>query len=263
MIYQTLFIILGLLSYGVTQSLDSLSILAEKGELKKIKQILPKLKKKYPKDPGVLYYTGATMMDGESAVEIYREIIKKHSKSIYAEKASNKIGQYLYALGLYGQASKHLKKNIFRYPRSKDLSKTIGMMIRSYDATGELDSAQWAVNKFFKKFPNYYLKQSDLGYYPKSIRGLKIQTNKAAINEIANKVGDWMIQVGVFGVKQNAANLSKKLRASGYSVSVNSLPKNKSLFAVRVGPFESRKFAKEMAVELRNNFELDYQIIRQ
>ena len=146
------FIVFGLLTLGNTQELDHLFEQFERGEIKDVKGKIPILLKKHPNDPGVKYLFGLTLMDGDSAIEVYEEIINKHSSSKYSEGASSKIGQYLYSRGLYTQASQHLRKFIFRYPKSKDLSRMMGMFLRSFDATGELDSAQYFVDKYLDSF---------------------------------------------------------------------------------------------------------------
>ena len=260
-------IVFGLLTFGNTQKLDYLFKQVEMGEIEEVRKTLPVLEKKYPNNPDLKYLKGLTLLDGDSAFRIYKEIITKHSSSKFAEGASSKIGQYLYARGLYSQASQHLRKFIFRYPQSEDISRMMGMLIRSFDATGELDTAQIIVDQYFKKYTGQYLFKNDLGHIPDSIKGLKVMQvklepmNKQVIDSPKIQ-GSWMIQVGAFGVQKNAVFLEIKLKKSGYSVFIKKLSSNKgTLFAVRIGPFESRKFAKKKAIELKNIHGLDYQLL--
>ena len=261
------FIVSALLTFGNTQKLDHLFEQFERGEIKDVKGKIPILLKKHPNDPGVKYLFGLTLMDGDSAIEVYKEIINKHPSSKYSEGASSKIGQYLYSRGLYTQASQHLRKFIFRHPKSKDLSRMMGMFLRSFDATGELDSAQYFVDKYFRKHPKQHLIKNELGYIPDSIKRIKYYKEKiikkdSKVVGTQGEQGNWMIQVGAFGNRNNAVNLKEKLTKGGYSVSINTLTSNKrSLFAVRVGPFKSRRSAKNKGQELNNLYRLDYQLL--
>ena len=259
-------IVFGLLAIGNSQKLDDLFEQFERGEIKEVKEILPVLLKKYQNDPGVKYLFGLTLMDGDSAIEVYEEIVNKHSSSKYSEGASSKIGQYLYSRGLYTQASQHLRKFIFRHPQSKDLSRMMGMLLRSFDATGELDSAQFFVDQYFNKHPEQLLIKNELGYIPDSIKRIKFSKEKI-VKKVEKVItgpgdqGDWMVQVGAFGNQNNAVNLKKKLTKGGYSVSINTLTSSKrALFAVRVGPFETRQSAKNKGQELNKLYRLDYQL---
>jgi len=264
---RLLFIGFGLLTLGIAQELDHLFEQFESGEIKRVKEKISILLKKYPNDPGVKYLFGLTLMDGDSAIEVYEDIINRHSSSKYSEGASSKIGQYLYSRGLYTQASQHLKKFIFRHPKSKDLSRIMGMFLRSFDATGELDSAQYFVDKYFKKHPKQHLVKNELGYIPDSIKRIKYYKEKIVKKDskvvgAQREQGNWMVQVGAFGNRNNAVNLKEKLTKGGYSVSINTLTSSKrTLFAVRVGSFKSRQSAKNKGQELNKLYKIDYQLL--
>jgi DedD protein len=56
----------------------------------------------------------------------------------------------------------------------------------------------------------------------------------------------WVIQVGAFGRKSNADNLSKKLTKSGMKAYIEKSSKqNKKLYHVRIGPFSSKSKAQQ------------------
>ena len=172
------FIVFGLLTFGNTQKLDHLFEQFERGEIKQVKEKLPVLIKKYPNDPGVKYLFGLTLMDGDSAIEVYEEIVNKHSSSKYSEGALSKIGQYLYSRGLYTQASQNLRKFIFRHPQSEDLSRMMGMLLRSFDATGELDSAQFFVDQYLKKHPKQHFIKNE---FSQMLGGLSVESPRIQI----------------------------------------------------------------------------------
>jgi tetratricopeptide (TPR) repeat protein len=254
-------------SLGFPQDLDYLFNQYEKGELNTIIKTLPELRKVYPKNAGVLYLTALTQLDADTALEIYKTIIKNFSTSEYASGASSKIGHYLYARGLYSQASRQFKKNIFDYPDSKDISRNMGMMIRSYDAIGELDSAQIFIHKYANFYPNHKINKHELGLIPLEISGLNLnhthrETNEnISVDQLSIKKY-WMIQVGAFGVKKNAENLKNKLSEGNYSTSTHKLStNNRTLFGVRVGPISDHKIAINTAKKLQSDYGLDYQLL--
>ena len=140
----------------------------------------------------------------------------------------------------------------------------MGMLLRSFDATGELDSAQFFVDQYFKKHPEQHFIKNELGYIPDSIKRIKIREEKIVKKAITIPLnqGDWMVQVGAFGNRNNAVNLKEKLTKGRYSVSINTLASSKrTLFVVRVGPFESRQSAKNKGQELNKLYRLDYQLL--
>jgi len=264
---KSVLLIYSFFSMGFTQDLDYLFNQYEKGDLKTIIKTLPELRKAYPKNAGILYLTALTQLDGDSALDIYKKIIKNFSSSKYASGASSKIGHYLYARGLYSQASHQLKKCIFDYPDSEDISRNMGMMIRSYDAIGELDSAQYFINKYSNYYPNQKIVKQELGSIPLEINGLNLKYSHREKGE-NNNLGKlsikkyWMIQVGAFGVKKNAEKLKVKLSEENYSTSIHKLSKNnRTLFGVQVGPFSDGKVASNTAKKLQSDYGLDYQLL--
>ena len=77
MIYLLL-LVFGLLTIGNAQTLDHLFEQFESGEIKEVKEKLPILLNKYPNDPGVKYLFGLTLMDGDSAIDIYEAVSYTH-----------------------------------------------------------------------------------------------------------------------------------------------------------------------------------------
>ena len=64
-------------------------------------------------------------------------------------------------------------------------------------------------------------------------------------------ISSWVIQVGSFSSKQNAENLVKELRKSGYAAFMERAEvKSKVLYRVRVGPEADKKLAEKMLGKL-------------
>ena len=54
-----------------------------------------------------------------------------------------KIGEYFYARGLYTQSANLLKNIPLKYPRFPDMQRLTDLMINSFNAIGESDSAKY------------------------------------------------------------------------------------------------------------------------
>ena len=63
--------------------------------------------------------------------------------------------------------------------------------------------------------------------------------------------GDWLVQVGTFGQKDNAERLAASLKQRGFAAFVSPLSRpDKTLYRVRVGPAGSREAAADVAGKL-------------
>ena len=117
--------------------------LIDEGKTEGVIETLPELVSKYPNNPGVLYIKALMTEDGKASINIYNEIIKKYPDTRYAPYAAMKIGEYFYARGLYTQASRLLRNIPIKYPRFADIQRATNLMINSFNAIGEADSARY------------------------------------------------------------------------------------------------------------------------
>lgn len=63
--------------------------------------------------------------------------------------------------------------------------------------------------------------------------------------------GDWVVQLGSFGAEDNARKLAQRADEFGYKASVSSTRANgRTLYRVRVGPYETRRSADAAASAL-------------
>ena len=132
-----------LLSISLGQNIDLYFSLIEQGKIDGVKENLPELISKYPKNPGVLYLKALLTQDGKSAIKQYKKLLKQYPNSKYAPDAAMKIGEYLYARGLYTQAATLLKNIPIKYPRFIGIQRATNLMINSFNAIGEADSARY------------------------------------------------------------------------------------------------------------------------
>ncbi|MBU1937079.1 SPOR domain-containing protein [bacterium] len=75
--------------------------------------------------------------------------------------------------------------------------------------------------------------------------------------------GNVWVQVGAFGVRENADALVKELKAAGFPATVVSEKSTKSmLHHVRVGAYSSSEAALEVGKQLKQNFELNFYLVK-
>ena len=110
-------------SFLYAQNVDMYLSLLEKGNVKDVRETLPELISKYPKDPGVLYIKALLTDDGASSISQYKNIIKNYSESKFAASSAMKLGEYFYAKGLYTQSANLLKNIPPKYPRFEDMQR--------------------------------------------------------------------------------------------------------------------------------------------
>ncbi len=131
--------------------------LIDEGKMEEVQNSLPYLSSQYPNSPFVLYLKAAVNSNGEEAIEQYKSIAIDYPNSVASELSLMKIGEYLYAQGLYTQASEQLKIIPLYYPESKNIERAINLMKKSYLATGEQDSIDLYIEMFSKKYPQLNL----------------------------------------------------------------------------------------------------------
>ena len=121
-------IILIFLSELACQDFSVYKKLLDEGKMVEVQESLPYLSSQYPNSPFVLYLIAATNSNGEQAIEQYKSIAIDYPNSVVSELSLMKIGEYLYAKGLYTQASEQLKIIPLYYPESKNIERAVNLM---------------------------------------------------------------------------------------------------------------------------------------
>lgn len=252
--------------------------LLQEGRVAEVRQTLPELLKQNPDHPGVAYLQAMTVTDGDSSLQLYQTIIRKYPQSEYAAEAAMKIGEYLYSRGLYTQASRQLHSIPVLYPQSNHLQRAIDLMVNSYFATGELDSAAYYLARFKRKYPRLNYDYGipgldDIAVPPAEVELVKL--NQKQVQQklqqkvksdtkpiVENMARPWVVQVGAFGKYNNAISLKSMLVQNGYDVEINEVSSNnRRLFAVRVVRYSSQNQARKIGNELKQKYKLDYMIM--
>ena len=211
---------------------------------------------KYPKNPGVLYLKALLTQDGKSAIKQYKELLKQYPNSKYAPDAAMKIGEYLYARGLYTQAATLLKNIPIKYPRFIGIQRATNLMVNSFNAIGEADSARYYALIIKSMFPNI----------DTNISSLKKQNEPLAqvfdFNKKKLDLGPYVIQIGAFGSRENARRLKLQVTQLGHDVSINNVESNgKILYAVRVNRFKSKKQAENIGRDIKSKIGVEFRIL--
>ena len=252
-----LFLYLLLISHFFGQNIDLYLSLIDEGKTEGVKENLPELISKYPNNPGVIYIKALMTEDGKTSIDTYNEILKNHPDTRYAPYAAMKIGEYFYAKGLYTQASRLLKSIPIKYPRFVDLQRATNLMMSSFNAIGEGDSARYYGLIIKSMFPRV-----DIG-----IENSK--ENKKPLAQVFDfkkkrpeDVGSYVVQVGAFGSKNNANRLKMQVSQLGYDVSINQVESSgKNFHAVRVNRFKSKKQAERIGKDIKAKIGVNYRVL--
>ena len=235
----------------------------QKGGIREVRGKLPELISKYPNNSGVLYLKALTTVDGESAIKQYRSFVDKFPDSPYSDAAVMKIGEYFYSLGLYSQASVKLRFVPMNYPESEHIQRSVDLLVKSYNATGEMDSARFYLSLFKTKYSFLDIDRYNInGVGERKKVSHKILVKEPVVRPVSGS-GPWVIQVGAFRKYSNAKRLKMNLTQNGYKVMVEEIIANRNrLHVVRVVRDASREDANQVGVELKNKFGLDFRVLK-
>ena len=274
---KRLAIILIFFSFAYSQNINLYLTLIEKGRYDEVRENIPDLLSRYPNEPGVKYIQALINNDGDASLAQYKKVIENFPDSEFASQSSIKIGEYLFARGLYSQAGAQLKKTIFDYPKSDFHQRALDLMINSYIATGEKDSARISLALISDLYPKLDYKKYNLGVTPSSKKDSRlVRIDKNSVNERIKIVKakrtkakskkkaymPWVVQVGAFGKYENANRLKKQLQSSGFPTEVHRINSNGNrLHAVRVVRYETKNQADKIGRSLKSKFGLDFRII--
>ncbi len=126
----------------------------ERGNLDEVRAQIPQLMNQYPGNDSVVFLAALVKERAEEAIIAYKAMIQNYPDSPYADDALAKVGEYLYARGLYTQASKELSRLPRNYPTSEHVQRAIDLQINSLLAIGESDSARYYVKQYGATFPS-------------------------------------------------------------------------------------------------------------
>lgn len=239
--------------YLHSQNIEMYLSLINEGQISGVKEQLPELISKYPNNPDIMFLKGIMTTDGSKSVEIYKKILTNFPESHYASESAVKIGEYYYSLGLYSQAGKHLSKIPRVYPRFSNIQRVMDLMVSSFLAIGEEDSAKYYANIYKSMFPtlnvdNFKKEEEFINY------------NNAYKKKSIKK--PYIIQVGAFSNFENANRMKLQISQIGYDVEI-SIVENKglNLYAVRVIRYETKFEAEKVGKLLKKKLGNEYRVL--
>ena len=240
-------------SFISAQNVDLYLSLIDEGNLKGVRENLPELISKYPKNPSVLFLKALLSEDGNSAVKQYQNIIKNYPDSKYAANSAMKLGEYFYAKGLYTQAANLLKSIPTQFPRFNDMQRLTDLMINSFNAIGEADSAKYYGLIIKSMFPAI---------------DANINENETKLTQVFNfkkkekVIGPYVVQIGAFSSQENAKRLKLQVRQLGHDVSINKVDSNGKIFyAVRINRYKSKRLADEIGKSIKSKLGVSYRVL--
>ena len=260
------------------QNIDLYITLLEKGKINEVKENLPELIERYPRDPGIFFLKGLISSDTDEALLNYQTLISEFPNSDYASLSQMKIGEYLFARGLYSQASIQFKKTIINYPIGDHHQRALDLMVNSYQASGENDSVRISLinikdlyprldfNKYGVNGLNNDKREAKLVRLDPSIISDRLKSAKAkrkkSIFISKPKAKPWVVQVGAFGKYNNAKRLKNQLQGNGFITEIHTINSNgKRLHAVRLVRYEEKFDAEKIGRKLKKKYGLDFRVI--
>ena len=252
-----LFLYILLISHYFGQNIDLYLSLIDEGKTEGVRESLPELISKYPNNAGVIYIKALMTEDGQTSIDTYSDIIKRYPDTRYAPYAAMKIGEYFYAKGLYTQASKILKNIPLKYPRFKDIQRATNLMISSFNAIGEADSARYYGLIIKSMFPKVDIGIDNFNEKNKPLAQV-FDFNKKKRTDL----GPYVVQVGAFSTRENAKKLKMQISQLGHDVSIRNIDSNgRTLYAVRVNRFKTKNRAENIGKDIKSKIGVDYRIL--
>jgi len=198
---------------------------ADTNQFDKLEEAIEKLKGEEKETAAVLYLKALIEKDGDKALAIYNKIIESDSESITAERSLWRVAQYYYIKGLYIKSSDVLRQIIDNFPGT----------LYARKAKEELD----IINEVFGEKEK--------------------QTIKPYKEE-----RKFVVQLGAFGIKQNAQKIIKFLNEKGYSnVRINTeVVVGRPLYKVWLGNFDNETSAKRYGELLKQKLRINYMIVK-
>jgi tetratricopeptide (TPR) repeat protein len=227
----------------------------------------------------VLFLEGLITADGEQALEMYQKVSRLYPTSPYADDALMKIGEYLYARGLYIQAAQYLQRIPIHYPRSDLLYPSIRLFLNAMTVSGNRDTALFYTQVFAKKYPQIEFdleagraagsKEDTTQLVSERPAGLPIPDAEVKDDEperapTSSAGRAYRLQAGAFGRRDNAERRKAILQSLNYKVRITPTRSSSGrLYLVMVEGFSSRAEAERAGTRLSDNYGIENFVVQQ
>ena len=224
------------------------------GNADEVRREIPVLVTKYPNNPGVLYLQGLVTREGSEAIRTYQSIVDNFPESEWADDALYRIYQFYYALGLYRTAEIKMAQLVEKFPDSPYARSAAGA-VPAEPAPAEQQSTTENEAPAEKE-----ASAGDVPVVTPPIARPSTETVPAQADTVIPV--RFVLQVGAFGLQNNAQSLKERFDASGYPVEMISKVKDtRALFLVWVGNYATYEEAKAAGQDVRRNMGVDAIVI--
>jgi len=267
-----------------SQDIERYLELINEGRINDVRSALPELEALYKNNPDVQYVKALVTLNGEKALVIYRDLLRNHPDHVYADDVAMKIGEYLFSRGLYSQASKQFRLVPLVYTTTEHVQRATDLMVNSYTATGQRDSAAYYVRQIRLMHPTLeydHYGMATLVDPPEEPKLVKLDKEKvsAKINDIKqtwrspkpnptipklgpSKTKDFVVQVGAFSKYDSALRIKNLLLHGGFKVEIVEVPSaGRRLHAVRVLRFYSLEEAETEGERVKDRYGFEYRVL--
>ena len=216
---------------------------------------LPTIEKQYPHNPNMLFLKGLMETNGEEAMQIFLELYTNHPTSEYGDDAVMKVAEFYYASGLYVQSAEWLKKMPLYYSRSEHIDRAVKLFLNSLIVSGNRDTAIFYSRVFNKQFPFMDVDGK--------INNLLEEYENSKKIEVDKKSGGYSLQSGAFSLNENAEKQKIYIMSGGFSARIKELyQKNKILYAVRIGHYNTSKDAENEGNKIKSMLDLNTIVVK-
>lgn len=261
-------------SFAAGQDIEAdLLIWLKNNSFEKLQGHFQQINLKYPNSAITLYLKAYIEIDGERAVQLYQQFIQQFPNSEYTDNALLKLAQYYYAVGSYIAAREYLDNLIDQFPNSSAIPLAKYSAARCLLAMGYYDSAEKELKEFIKKFPNSPFKtlaQQELNLPREQAQSESVAKETTEdknkfdkLIQFSQGLGRYTLQIGAFGKRDNAAKLKESFSQKGYDVDITTkYLSDQLLYLVWIGEFETEDQARRFGDDLKNRYDVTFQVIR-
>ena len=231
----------------------------------------------FPNNPKMLFMKGLLDTDGEKAMQIFVKLYNNFPTNEYADDSVMKVSEYYYTSGLYIKSAEWLKKMPLFFSRSEHIERALKLFMNSLIVSGNKDTAIFYSKVFKRQFPRIDIdtKISSLLHsydnntlYEKNkdrelINNQKLKKNVYDKKNINKKLTEFSLQSGAFGLRDNAIKQKAIFDGSGFDARVVDLNrKEKKLYVVRIGFYETREKAEKEGRKIKNKLDLSTIVVK-
>lgn len=200
-----------------------------------------------PRYPEFLYTGGVVSVDVDSASAFFRRVSIEYSSSAWADRSLLRLAQLAYAARDTAATQRSAERILSDYPLSEIRADAAFLLARTHmDARRQAEGCRYLQLAEDASGENIELRNR-IQFYIQRCGSNAAVTAEPSAPEVA--VVSYSVQVAAVENAAAADELMRSLRDQGYEVLV---VREDGLLKVRVGRYQRRAEAQEMAAELRN-----------